>query len=243
MAASSSSSLPSSPLPLSYSCSQFHNPLYHSLDIWQLVTSCRSSPPSDLQCCPSWSTLPAEPCFFLPAPATASSWHHQLLQRVQANKPSQRAPKCNVCADLLCYWGFLSLWGTKGTMTIHHRLQLLGQTNLRRNIIFNQLEILVPKYIVETSQVKQAPRVKATPSRISSWPTATSARMEPAENWHSHISCYPPAQGQEAKLHAAFLLFIRTILGCWEKALFTTSSNSPWRDNVSSGRNEIGSNL
>lgn len=152
MGASSSSSLPSSPLPFSYSYSQFRNPIYLSLDIWQLVTVCPSFPPLYLQCCLSWSTLPAELCFSLPAPATASSWHHQLLQSVQANKPSHVSYQGLQSADRLCYWGFLSLWGTKGTTTTDHRLHLLGQTNLRRNVvIFNQLEIVLPKYILETS--------------------------------------------------------------------------------------------
>lgn len=96
---SSPSSSPSSPLPLSYSCSKFHNPIHHSTDIRQLVTVVPSFPsplfnPSWQRCLP-WSTHPAGSCFSLPAPATASSRHNQHLLRAQTDKSSSQIhPLC-----------------------------------------------------------------------------------------------------------------------------------------------------
>lgn len=49
-----------------------------------------------------------------------------------------------------------------------------AMANFRRNIIvFNKLEISLPNYTLETSQVKRTPWVNAAPPRTSSSTTTT----------------------------------------------------------------------
>lgn len=145
----------------------------------------------------AWSTHPAGSCFSLPAPATASSWHDQLLLRAQNDKSSSQVnPFC--VTDIPSYCG-----GTKGAVTTHHRLHLLGQT-LEEMLFSTNWTFLSSNIcslrILEIPQVMQISRVKAIPRRESPG--------------HSHV---PPPQGHEAKLHTAFLLFNQTLLGHQEK--------------------------
>lgn len=100
----------------------------------------------------------------------------------------------------------------------YHRPSLPEQTS------FNKLEISLSKHFLEISQVKQTSRVKAAPSR-----SPPKIWMELAENWHSHLSCHPPPQGQKKtknKLHTAFL-FHRTVLGCWGRQYLPPLATTP----------------
>ena len=131
-----SSSLPSSPLPLSYSCSQFHNPVYHSLDIWQLVAVCPSLPCLGPAAVP-FMERPACWALLLP-PSSISSRGlrsaHSALSRSAAGGPSH------------C--------GNQGRNDSTPQVMLAGANLLINIVIFNKLEISLPKYTLETSQVK-----------------------------------------------------------------------------------------
>lgn len=200
----------------------------------------------DLQCHLSWSSLPAEPCFFLPALATASSWQHQLLQRAQANKHTnvsyqglQSTPSvltCSVTEILLTMGNQRHKDNTPQAM--------LAGANLRRNeIIFNKLEISLPK--IHPGNLTGKANFHG--QGYSFQDVLLNHHHLSLDGAGRELALTPPllssSPGPRSQIAHSLLIIYSDNPGMWGKALFATSSNSPSRDNISSGRNEVGSNL
>lgn len=119
------------------------------------------SPPFHQQRHLPWGTHPAGSCFSLPAPATASSWHDQLLLRTQTDKSSPKVhPLC--VTDIPSHYGEPRL-----QLTTHHRLHSVGQTSQEMLFLINWPFLSSNIWsigILEISQVMQISMVKAIPS-------------------------------------------------------------------------------
>lgn len=175
MDTSPSSSLPSSPLPLSHLYSQFHN-LFITLENLTARDSL-SFLPLPRTCSATFHRAPcllnsASPSQLWPLPprgSISSSGEPKLTNPAKFFEGLQSAPSvltCSVtevpyhCGEPRAQWQDITgyaCWGKPNG----------------RNTILNNLEILLPKYILETSQVKQTSKIKAIPSRIFLWTTAT----------------------------------------------------------------------